>query len=71
MTWTERVAPGVEILRHRAEHRLGYITNETELAAAAGTIEELAAKLDSAYRTIRCALLALALLMIAAVFLGG
>ena len=46
MTWTKRVAPGVETLRFRADNRLSYITSDAELIAAAGTIEELAARLD-------------------------
>jgi hypothetical protein len=48
MTWTERVAPGVETMRHRALHGLAHITYDAELLAAAGLIEEMACKLDRA-----------------------
>lgn len=62
MTWTERVAPGVEIMRHRAKHNLCYITSPDEMYAAAGTIEEMARALDRARVAAQSAALAVLLL---------
>ena len=48
MNWSERVAPGVEAMRHKARHNLAYVTTSAELNAAAHAIETMAAKLDAA-----------------------
>jgi hypothetical protein len=64
MTWTDRTAAGVAAFRHRAKHRLGYITNEAELAATAGLIEEMARKLDRARIAAQSLVLAALLLAI-------
>jgi hypothetical protein len=66
MTWTERVAPGVEAYRHRAQYRLAHITNEAELAATAGLIEEMAARLDRARVAVQSAGVAVLLLALGA-----
>jgi hypothetical protein len=62
MTWTERVAPGVAAYRHRAAFQLAYITNEAELAATAGLIEEMAARLDRVRVAVQSAGVAVLLL---------
>lgn len=48
MNWSQRVAPGVEAMRHKARHKLGYLTTSAELESAAHAIESMAAKLDAA-----------------------
>ena len=65
-TWTERVAPGVEIMRHRAKHKLSYITYDHELAAAAHLIEDMARRLDRARAAAQSVALAVLLLAIGA-----
>jgi hypothetical protein len=62
VTWTDRTAAGVAAFRHRAKHNLGYITNEAELAATAGLIEEMARKLDRARIAAQSSALAVLLL---------
>lgn len=46
MNWSERVAPGVAVMRFRVEHKLAVITLESELESAADMIEQMAAELD-------------------------
>jgi hypothetical protein len=64
VTWTDRTAVGVSEFRHRAKHGLGFITNEAELAATAGLIEEMARKLDRARIAAQSLVLAVLLLAI-------
>jgi hypothetical protein len=45
------VAPGVAIMRQRADAKLAYITLDQELVTAAALIEDMAKRLDFARRT--------------------
>jgi hypothetical protein len=49
MTWSERVAPGVAIMRDKANRQF---LSEGEVRVAAGLIEEMARELDDARTTI-------------------
>lgn len=49
MTWSERVAPGVAIMRERAEMAL---YAKPDMLAAADTLERMAEELDNARQTV-------------------